>query len=268
MINPHPYGPIAKSVLKSLVKEGLSRGEIAEKLGCTLGKVHCYLHRYNLRINTRGNRLIDLVGQSFGRLVVTKYKGYYAKNKLGRKRTWWLCKCECGKKKIISTDTLKQGNAVSCGCYNQEQRSQRGGQSKKYLNNWYYIQDEEKHFCRSSYEVFYINHLLRNGIPFIYEPEVFRLSDTERYTPDFLINKDEYIEIKGSFHQYPEQLNKILKFKKTHKLKILYWKDLVKLCGLPYKGWKDIVNKASKFDMTRQQFLAEGLYYNYKRRAA
>lgn len=53
----------------------------------------------------------NLVGQKFGRLVVLQFVG---KNKW--RKTRWLCKCDCGKEKIIRGDHLISGSTKSCGC--------------------------------------------------------------------------------------------------------------------------------------------------------
>lgn len=58
---------------------------------------------YNIRI--------DFTGVRFGKLVVLRK----APNR-GR-RTVWTCLCDCGVEKDIGTDALRQGNAVSCGCW-------------------------------------------------------------------------------------------------------------------------------------------------------
>ena len=62
--------------------------------------------------------IIDLTGQTFGRLTVIKR----ADNK--NKRTAWLCKCECGNELITTTDNLRSGDTQSCGCYNKERTVQ------------------------------------------------------------------------------------------------------------------------------------------------
>ena len=56
-------------------------------------------------------KFIDLTGQKFGILIVIKYCG---KNKWGQSLR--LCKCDCGKQKIISGNSLRQGITKSCGC--------------------------------------------------------------------------------------------------------------------------------------------------------
>lgn len=55
-------------------------------------------------------KFIDLTGQKFGRLTVIKR----AEN-IGRYSAW-LCKCDCGKEKIINGNSLKSGLTRSCGC--------------------------------------------------------------------------------------------------------------------------------------------------------
>lgn len=62
------------------------------------------------------SNLIDLTGQKFGRLTVLKR----AENR--GKRVYWLCECECGKEKIVSSTDLKCGNTKSCGCLQIEAR--------------------------------------------------------------------------------------------------------------------------------------------------
>ena len=59
--------------------------------------------------------LKDLTGKKIGRLtVVRRVKRRLPKYK---KYTWWLCKCECGKEKIILASNLNKPNGTkSCGC--------------------------------------------------------------------------------------------------------------------------------------------------------
>lgn len=69
--------------------------------------------------------LQNLIGQKFNKLTVID--GPIIKNK----KTFWLCKCECGKIKLARADQLKSGATKSCGClklsalinYNQLNRS-------------------------------------------------------------------------------------------------------------------------------------------------
>ena len=53
----------------------------------------------------------DLTGQRFGYLTVIKKAGKNKSDKI-----LWLCKCDCGKLKIIQGTSLKNGRTKSCGC--------------------------------------------------------------------------------------------------------------------------------------------------------
>lgn len=62
----------------------------------------------------------DLTGQRFGRLMVIKRNG---SDKFGNSA--WLCKCECGNEKTVSSVGLKQGSTQSCGCLRLEGSNNR-----------------------------------------------------------------------------------------------------------------------------------------------
>jgi len=57
----------------------------------------------------------DLIGNRFGRLVVKDSAGV---NKWHQ--ALWTCVCDCGKEKVLSTNTLNSGNVQSCGCLQKE----------------------------------------------------------------------------------------------------------------------------------------------------
>ena len=59
--------------------------------------------------------MIVLTGQKFGRLTVVEYAG------INKWRNYkWLCLCECGKKKVIRSGSLRNGDTQSCGCLQKE----------------------------------------------------------------------------------------------------------------------------------------------------
>lgn len=65
------------------------------------------------------NKLIDLMGQKFGRLTVIER----AKNtKDGRAQ--WKCKCDCGNELIVRGKNLRNGSTKSCGCLQKERTSE------------------------------------------------------------------------------------------------------------------------------------------------
>ena len=60
------------------------------------------------------NKIINLTGQTFGRLTVLSY-ACTKKN-----RAYWNCLCKCGKKTIVQGTNLRCGNTRSCGCLQKE----------------------------------------------------------------------------------------------------------------------------------------------------
>lgn len=66
--------------------------------------------------NRKGNGFENLIGQKFGRLTVLGL----SEKKSGRK-SYWVCECECGNKKLVRSDCLKRGQVQSCGCMKEEQ---------------------------------------------------------------------------------------------------------------------------------------------------
>ena len=67
----------------------------------------------------------DLIGLTFGRLTVIS-KAETRKTPNGSRRTYWVCKCNCGNVKEICEYSLKRGLTVSCGCYRKEKSPLNG----------------------------------------------------------------------------------------------------------------------------------------------
>lgn len=61
------------------------------------------------------NKFVDLIGQKFHRLFVIEYVG---KDKWGQSE--WLCRCGCGKEKVVLGYCLTRGATQSCGCWQKE----------------------------------------------------------------------------------------------------------------------------------------------------
>lgn len=65
--------------------------------------------------NTAKPKIRDITGQRFGRLVAIGRLGAFQ-----RRRSLWLCLCDCGKKHQATLDNLSGGRTKSCGCLNSE----------------------------------------------------------------------------------------------------------------------------------------------------
>jgi len=56
-------------------------------------------------------KALSLAGVRFGALVAVEARG-----KTSRRSIIWMCRCDCGGTKEVSTDRLRRGAVTSCGC--------------------------------------------------------------------------------------------------------------------------------------------------------
>lgn len=63
------------------------------------------------------SKLIDLTGQTFGRLTVLKRD---TERQIKSQQAYWICQCQCGKIKSVKGSSLRRGEIQSCGCYRAE----------------------------------------------------------------------------------------------------------------------------------------------------
>lgn len=61
-----------------------------------------------------GKERVNIIGKKFGRLTVLEYS-----HNVGYTR-FFLCQCDCGKKKTVAKNNLTTGKQVSCGCLRAE----------------------------------------------------------------------------------------------------------------------------------------------------
>ena len=85
------------------------------------------------------SRAIDITGKRYGRLVAVE-RAENRISKSGKIRARWLCKCDCGKEKVVLLDDLRGGHTKSCGCFNSEIASRRkkthGATKTRIYNEW------------------------------------------------------------------------------------------------------------------------------------
>lgn len=75
--------------------------------------------------DTSSKKVIDLTGQTFGRLTVTSRI-----SARGDRRTKWECLCSCGRKTVSVADNLRSGRSQSCGCLRAEATTKHGNARK------------------------------------------------------------------------------------------------------------------------------------------
>lgn len=63
---------------------------------------------------------INLVGKTFGRLVVEEFAG------VEKGSCCFVCRCQCGVRKVIKGEYLRNGNTTSCGCRRRENAREVG----------------------------------------------------------------------------------------------------------------------------------------------
>lgn len=78
-----------------------------------------------------GRAAPDLTGERYGRLVVEGR----TKRPEGLKGsgTYWLCRCDCGKKTVVHRTNLTYGKTVSCGCYMADKRADKYDLTGKHM---------------------------------------------------------------------------------------------------------------------------------------
>lgn len=65
-------------------------------------------------------KFVDLTGQHFGRLTVTKKSNRRGNNG----EIFWECACDCGSAVTVCGVSLRNGRTQSCGCYKRERASE------------------------------------------------------------------------------------------------------------------------------------------------
>ena len=63
----------------------------------------------------------DLKGKKFGSLLVVEFSHV-------KRHTYWVCRCDCGKEKIIRGSKVTSGEIKSCGCLLTKLNKQRSGE--------------------------------------------------------------------------------------------------------------------------------------------
>ena len=97
---------------------GISRGilrRVAQKLGLSFSQV-------GVRRSLNKTRYL---GRRYGKLVVESFAGEQEPIRKSYRQTLWLCKCDCGQKKIVSScqlDPSPHRGIKSCGCYSPKSR--------------------------------------------------------------------------------------------------------------------------------------------------
>ncbi len=113
-----------RKTIEKMLHEGVKHVEICRKVGIHQTTIYREMKRCKEAYNAEeaqktvyhSKNLIDwqIIGKRFGLLTVESYANIY------NKRTWWRCKCDCGRSCVISrkklADYCSQKRPLSCGC--------------------------------------------------------------------------------------------------------------------------------------------------------
>ena len=70
------------------------------------------------RKDRRGNKLMNITGERYGKLVAIDFAGF---KKCGKqKKSTWLCRCDCGNETTTAIGDLRSGHTTSCGCAHRQ----------------------------------------------------------------------------------------------------------------------------------------------------
>jgi hypothetical protein len=92
--------------------------EISLKLGRTISSIKMKKNTLNLKT---GNQCPLQMGEKIGRLTVIKRTDKRASNG----QAYFECRCDCGAIVEVIGTSVRAGNTVSCGCYRDENTSER-----------------------------------------------------------------------------------------------------------------------------------------------
>ena len=148
------------------------------------------------------NHKENLIGLKFNRLTVIGFADDYISPK-GKHWTNYLCRCDCGNKRIVRATALKNKLTQSCGCLSREQaatRQRKHGLAHKdpLYTVWKGMRERctnprQKHWHRyggrgirvcaewndfMAFRTWALAHGWRHGL------QIDRIDDTQGYSPD------------------------------------------------------------------------------------
>ena len=120
-----------RKIIENMLHQKVKHKEICQVVGIQASTLYRDIKKCNGAYNAeeahkntgQSKNLIDweIIGKRFGLLVVLEYANIY------KKRSWWRCRCDCGKECIISrkilTDYCSPKRPQSCGCIAKQAKS-------------------------------------------------------------------------------------------------------------------------------------------------
>jgi 5-methylcytosine-specific restriction endonuclease McrA len=128
-------------------------------------------------------KVIDLKGQTFGRLEVLDFIGVTNRNAV------WMCRCQCGKVVPREGGQLRAGHQKSCGCWGAKRRPY-----ESHYNNLVYAANRRGVGCSLTFEEFlkFTSETACHycGAEIVWRP--YSDQQTMRHNLDRIVNEKEY----------------------------------------------------------------------------
>lgn len=99
-------------LIEELLVKKRKKKELSIEHGFCERTVNKFLNLYNIEIKRVGSMFTDLTNKKFGQWKVIKQDETNKKTHHSR----WLCKCSCGKEKVLYARNLVRNHTISCGC--------------------------------------------------------------------------------------------------------------------------------------------------------
>jgi hypothetical protein len=100
---------------------------------------------------------LDLVGNKYGKLLVTEYMGI-KRSKSGHTYSMFKCVCDCGNECIKTGTTLKAGEVNSCGCLYKEMAHKKPNYHGKTRRKLYQVWSSFRGRCNNPTDAAYHNY--------------------------------------------------------------------------------------------------------------
>lgn len=99
-----------------------------------------------------GRKRINQIGKKYNHLLVLKLDHIDEKTKQG----FYLCQCDCGNKKVIGIDALRNGSTKACGCLRGKRTKwkYKSVEHPKLYKKWLHMKDR----CYNKNDISYKNY--------------------------------------------------------------------------------------------------------------
>ena len=136
------------------------------------------------------SKILDLTESVIGRLRVIRLD--IEKTAIKKGKPYWICQCQCGNMKTISTGDLRSGKTLSCGCYMRqrikESLTTHGLKGTRIYGIWLGIKKRCYNKSRPDYKYYGGRGIKMHG-PWINDCGLFAKETSDGYSPELQIDR-------------------------------------------------------------------------------